>query len=54
MDYKAVAHQLRLNTWEFKSQDEHVVFLGPTAEKQAREYMEWRNRLKAEDGDDSA
>jgi hypothetical protein len=54
MDYKMVVHRLRLDTWEFESPDEHVIFLGPKAEKQAREYMEWRNRLKRQDGDDGA
>jgi hypothetical protein len=54
MDYKAVVYRLRLNTWEFNSPDEHVIFLGPEAEKQAREYVEWRNRLKLQEGDDAA
>ena len=51
MDYKAVAQRIQRNTWEVKSQDEHVIFLGPKAEQQARDYMEWRNRLN---GDDAA
>ena len=59
MKYEAVARQLRLNTWEFKSQDghgdiEHVIFVGPKAEKQARAYLKWRNRLKQAQGGDNA
>ena len=51
MDNKAVAPRIQRNTWEVRSHDEHVIFLGPKAEQQARDYMEWRNRLN---GDDAA
>ena len=45
MDYKAVVQRIQRDTWEVKSPDEHVIFLGQHAEQQARDYMKWRNRL---------
>jgi hypothetical protein len=54
MDYKAVAQRIQLDRWEVKSRDEHVLVLGPQAEQQARDYIEWRNRLNPESGENAA